>query len=148
MPNHFHFLAYSKENISPDAFSDDLKIMLRSYTRAINKQEGRAGSLFSQNTKIKPLKYGGNNTHGMTSSHAMSSNNIDIYPSVCFHYIHQNPMKSKLAVKMEDWEMSSFRDYAGLRNGVLCNQKLVHELLDISSESGKFYEEAYKVIID
>lgn len=46
MPNHFHFLVYSKENISPDAFSDDLKIMLRSYTRAINKKEGRIGSCF------------------------------------------------------------------------------------------------------
>lgn len=49
---------------------------------------------------------------------------------------------------MEDWEMSSFRDYAGLRNGFLCNQKLAHELLDISSEPGKFYEEANKFIID
>lgn len=128
MPNHFHFLAFSKENISPDAFGNDLKIMLRSYTRAINKQEGRTGSLFQQHTKIKLLEA---NTHTMTRSHSMSSSQIDLYPFVCFHYIHQNPLKAKLVKNMEDWEMSSFRDYAGLRNGNLCNSHLASQLLDL-----------------
>ncbi len=37
MPNHFHILAYTKSDIDHEKFSEDLKIMLRSYTRAINK---------------------------------------------------------------------------------------------------------------
>lgn len=53
MPNHFHFLVLTKSDFLHKEFSNSLKIMLRSYTRAINKQEDRTGSLFQQNTKIK-----------------------------------------------------------------------------------------------
>jgi|SRR5690606_10413931 len=147
MPNHFHFLINTKENVASDAFSNDLKVMLRSYTRAINNQEGRLGSLFQQHTKIKLLGESNHSTHPMTQSHRMSSSDSDLYPLVCFHYIHQNPMKAKLVDRMEDWEMSSFKDYGGLRNGKLCNKDLAKELLDIPILPEMFYAEAYKVII-
>lgn len=119
MNNHFHFMINTKVNFQRSEFSNGLKIMLRSYTRAINKERDQTGSLFSQNTKIKQLE-----THGMTSSHAMSSANADNYPLICFHYIHQNPVRASLVKKMEHWEMSSFQDYAGYRNDTLCNKKL------------------------
>lgn len=114
--------------------------MLRSYTRAIHKQEGRTGSLFQQHTKIKLLEPP---THPMTQIHRMSRN--DIYPFVCFHYIHQNPLKAKLVKKMEDWEMSSFRDYAGHRNGKLINRHLAVELMDLPTDPNRFIEEAYQL---
>ena len=64
MPNHFHFLIYANANSikskthgnrDVNIFSKNLRILLSSYTQAINKQERRTGSLFQQNTKLKPL---------------------------------------------------------------------------------------------
>lgn len=146
MPNHFHLLAYPKESIVPVKFSNDLRVMLRSYTRAINNQEKRTGSLFQQHTKIKPLEGSGATTtsHTMTSSHSMTS--AEFYPFVCFHYIHQNPLKAGLVMNMKDWEMSSFCDYAGLRQGTLCAKKLAYELLDIPSNPTSFIHQSVKVV--
>ena len=85
-------------------------------------------------------------THGMAPSHVMSSNPDD-YPFICFHYIHQNPLKAGLVKRMEDWEMGSFQDYAGLRNGTLCNRKIAQELLCIPSNPEEFIELSYGVKI-
>ena len=49
------------------------------------------------------------------------------YPLVCFNYIHQNPVSANLVKNPQDWEFSSYRDYAGLRNGTLINRKLADE---------------------
>ncbi len=134
MPNHFHFLIYADERtIQPvpplqavprvqvatsqnhkTTFSEGWRIALSSYTQAINKQERRTGSLFTQNTKSKQV-----------SDDWMQ---LD-YRLCCFSYIHQNPVISRLAEKAEDWEFSSFRDYMGLRNGTLCNMPLAFKLL-------------------
>ncbi|WP_460541171.1 transposase [Echinicola sediminis] len=143
MKNHFHFLINTKESFRQSGFSNDLMIMLRSYTRAINKQLGRTGSLFAQNTKIKLLE-----THGMTQSHAMSSTNADTYPFVCFHYIYQNPIRAGLVNRMEHWEMSSFQDYAGFRNGSLCHKELAYQLLDLPSNPIHFIRESYALLPD
>jgi putative transposase len=146
MPNHFHVLAYSKADVVPEEFSNDLRVMIRSYTRGINNQENRSGSLFQQNTKVKALNA---TTHGMTLSHAMSRKNEEDYLFTCFHYIHQNPMKAGLVKRMEDWEMSSFRNYAGLRDGSLCNKQLAVKLLNIPASSKEFLEQSYAVqVID
>ena len=126
MPNHFHFLVFSKEDLIPEDFSKDLRIMLSSYTRGINEQEGRVGSLFQQNTKVKPMD--SRDSHATTPSGGTTSYD---YPLTCFHYIHQNPMKAGLVQRMEDYEMSSFRDYVEERQDSLCNQNLARELLDL-----------------
>lgn len=132
MPNHFHFLIYSDERtVLPvlqleavarvatsqnhkTAFSEGWRIALSSYTQAINKQEQRTGSLFTQNTKSKQV-----------SDDWMS---LD-YRHCCFSYIHQNPVFGGLVEKAEDWEFSSFKDYMGFRNGTLCNIPLAFKLL-------------------
>jgi len=51
-----------------------------------------------------------------------------------------------LVDKLEDWEFSSFRDYAGLRNGTLCNKQLAGELLQLPTDAGVFYRQAYASI--
>jgi putative transposase len=136
MPNHFHLLVYSDERTietkqiaatERNVLSEGIRNMLQTYTKAINQQNHTSGSLFQQNTKAKCLDDGSIN-YGLT----------------CFHYIHQNPRKAKLVLKMEDWDYSSFRDYAGLRNGTLCNRELAFSLLDI--EKDHFYEDSYKII--
>ncbi|UII22831.1 transposase [Fulvivirga ligni] len=128
MPNHFHLLIYIEESkfISSAALSKAFVIVLRSYTQAINKRFERSGSLFQQKTKAKNLSYNGNEAS-----------------FICFQYIHQNPLKARLVEKMEEWEFSSFRDYAQLRKGTLCNKSKAVSLLDISADPDLFYSNSY-----
>ncbi|WP_247235998.1 hypothetical protein [Telluribacter sp. SYSU D00476] len=55
-------------------------------------------------------------------------------------------MKAQLVSRLEEWPYSSFRDYAGLRKGTLCNQKLSHQFLQVNFNN--FYQESYQVITD
>jgi putative transposase len=136
MPNHFHFLVYSDKRTTMskliggkerNVFSEGVRNLLQTYTKGINKQNNATGSLFQQNTDAKPIVKGSN-----------------LYDLLCFHYIHQNPMKANLVAKMEDWEYSSFKDYCGLRNGSLCNKNLAIQLLGLNMET--FYEDSYKIV--
>jgi len=61
-----------------------------------------------------------------------------------FFYIHQNPYTSGLVEKIEDWEYSSFRDYAGLRKGKLCNKELANKYVNF--DENDFYEQSYIVL--
>lgn len=136
MPNHFHFLIYADYRTvqtrkiglyERNVLSEGIKNLLSSYAQAINKQQNATGSLFQQNTKAKCVFDGTNN-----------------YAVTCMHYIHQNPLKAGLVKKMEDWLYSSFRDYAGHRNGTLSNKALFFEMLDQNPLT--FYDDSYKVI--
>ena len=127
MPNHFRFLIHAdmrtvqkitKGKQKRNVLSEGFRNLLSSYCQAINKQNGTTGSLFQQNTKAKCLNDGPIN-----------------YGSLAFHDIHQEAYKAGLLKRMDDWEYSSFKDYAGLRNGTLCNQKLAWELLDLNEET-------------
>ncbi len=40
-------------------------------------------------------------------------------------YIHQNPVRSKLVDKAEDWKFSSYQDYIEIRNGTLPSKDLI-----------------------
>jgi len=103
-------------------FQESIAIMLRSYTRAINFQEDRTGSLFKSHTKAECIT----KLQGITPSFFGSQINVRIpekeYPKVCFNYIHQNPVNAKLVKRPEEWEFSSYRDYYGFRNGKLINR--------------------------
>ena len=142
MPNHFHFMIHANSNSektkmhgdkSTNIFSENLRIMLSSYTRAINKQENRAGSLFQQNSKFKPINdifYG-----------KISKPNQIGYDYYCFHYIHNNPVSAGLVKAKEDWEFSSFQDYIGLRNGSLINKKLALNTTSLEDDYLYNYDE-------
>ena len=131
MPNHFHLMVYISSENTIKEVSKAIQVILRSYTRDINKQRDRTGSLFAQNTCSKAL--------------SEKTNKAD-YPTTCFHYIHQNPMNAGLVIRMEDWEFSSFRDYIELRNGKLINKKIALELIEIPANREQFYKESYGVI--
>ncbi|MGM0622302.1 MAG: transposase, partial [Bacteroidota bacterium] len=62
-----------------------------------------------------------------------SANQPD-YATACFLYIHQNPVIAGLVSKLEDWEFSSFRDYAGMRNGKLVKKELAFEFIELEPE--------------
>ena len=101
MPNHFHFLINTTENsirtktvgsLQLTELSNGIRMLLSSFSSAINKQENMTGSLFRQKTQAKLLE-----------------NESVNYPFICFHYIHQNPMKAGLVSRLEDWEFSSLQ---------------------------------------
>jgi putative transposase len=134
MPNHFHFLIYSNNEsikitsgIQPrQQLTENIRLLLSSYTKAINKQRGFTGSLFQPKTKAKLIDYN------------------DDHLEIAFHYVHQNPLAAGLVKSMEDWKFSSFNDYAGLRKGNLCNMSLARELINLDSKS--FVNDSYRII--
>ena len=149
MPNHYHILIQpsakgcaildsgqttpsrpTTTTIQP--LARKIAVLQSSYTRAIQKQQEITGSLFQQKTKAKLIE-------PFETANANAA-------AICMHYIHQNPVKAGLVSKMEDYEFSSFRDYARIRKGTLCNQKLAFELTGISPE--RFVSESYGVIPD
>jgi putative transposase len=147
MPNHFHLMVWvgeletetrptalsgrtgSVSVSSSDLLSRKIGTVLSSYTQAINKQRGRTGSLFQQKTKAKCLTQSDEN-----------------YPTVCFHYLHQNPLRAKLVLKMEDWEYSSFRDYIALRKSTLTEVEFCKEKITVAISPETLYKESYDVI--
>lgn len=145
MPNHFHWLVRIKEaeELGLLTASDEgpvlelnksIGVMLRSYTRAMNVTYKSKGSLFQQKTNSKNVN--------------PSITQRDNYAIVCFLYILQNPVKAGLTKDYGDWEFSSFRDYAGLRNGRLCNKILATELLDLQTDKEKFIKFAQQALPD
>jgi len=105
--------------------------MLASYTRAINIQENRSGSLFRSETKAICL----NEISGIAPSWFKTSGityfNIGLpekeYPLVCFNYIHQNPVNAGFVNSPEEWEFSSYADCVGLRDDKLINKTRIKE---------------------
>ena len=99
MPTHFHFLI---RVITSD--TDTLKMnvgkLLSSYTRAVNLQWKRHGSLFQRHTKSKRIE-------------------SDRQILTLLTYIHQNPVRAKLVLTPQAWIYSSYLEYIEVRTGTL-----------------------------
>lgn len=150
MPNHFHWLILVKEsgcewvefrnnpdkpgNAAPrQRLNHQINTMLRSYTRAINNQEQRSGSLFRQHTQAKD-GWIDEFVEVAKRKNSMAGFRFGVdndYALQCFHYIHENPVAAGLRKNAVEWLYSSAPDYAGLRNGTLCNQLLAKHLLGL-----------------
>ncbi|MBA4409171.1 MAG: transposase [Bacteroidota bacterium] len=147
MPNHFHFLVVAtevgclpvneKHRLSLQVLPKHIGTLLSSYTQAINKQENRRGKLFSNNTEAKCLNDIEFYNTFIANQRTTSNTSSPDYATICFNYIHQNPVMAGLVGKMEDWEFSSFRDYACMRNGTLIDKELAFQL--INADSDDFY---------
>ncbi|MEJ6980926.1 hypothetical protein WG906_10720 [Pedobacter sp. P351] len=70
MPTHFHILLHanintvstiSRNGIEIQQFSENIRLLLSSYTKAINKQNKFSGNLFQQKTKAKEIDLAMNN---------------------------------------------------------------------------------------
>ena len=160
MPNHFHWMVYVKETtiiVSNEgvtkatdgvtlshpvskinsvssktrSFNDSIAILLRSYTRAVNKQEINSGALFREATKAECLTAFNVITPSFYNTAYGTLINIPDpqkeYPQICFNYIHNNPVKAGLVKSAADWEFSSYQDVCGMRNGKLINRERINE---------------------
>ncbi len=155
MPNHFHLMVYVKEmelpvsnveskkatvsleatpSLAPTkyrSFNESIGIMLRSYTNAFNKKHKRSGKLFREGTKAECINCFTRITPSFIGNTSTIKPPEQQYPEICFHYIHQNPVKAGLVKTSTDWEFSSARDYAGLRKGKLINIERTREYLNL-----------------
>ena len=145
MPNHFHLMVYTDERVlnikkqgslQIDDLTNGIRKLLSGYARIYNSRHQRSGSLFRQKTKSKCL----------SDYNIKYHQNLNDYYFNCFHYIHQNSYVAGLVKRIEDWKFSSFRDYAGLRNGTLCNMKLAAKFCSYEPET--FIETTYQIIED
>ena len=145
MPNHFHFMVVVKHTVltvgvtssdadgHPRTFNDSIGIMLRSYTRAVNKQQNRTGKLFREKTKAECVICQQGLAPNFIVNNGVTQNNKILpeqyYPQILFNYIHSNPVKAGLVKRETDWEFSSAYDYFGERNGTLANRKIAKEFV-------------------
>lgn len=136
MPNHFHFMISPKKKAvvlvnekhlpNTQLLSKQFGIFLSSYTKALNKQNARRGSLFAHNTKAKQLN--------QVANHFRNTLQLD-YAVTCFRYIHFNPVEGNLVEKTQDWEFSSYNDFAGNRTGTLINRNLALQTVNFDDEN-------------
>jgi hypothetical protein len=93
-----------------------------SYTKAINKHYNRVGSPFQGKFKRKLI-------------------DTNAYLLHLSRYIHLNPVEAGLVSCAENWEYSSYREYLGLRNGVLPKGEIVLSQFDNRQAYRKFVED-------
>ncbi len=149
MPNHFHFLVYTKEQAchlssskkpkaekwnekeTQDAYfqqalSAKIGLLVSSYTKAINRQEGRSGSLFRCKTKAKCF---GDSDPIIQGTQGILPDSPFAYAWNCFHYIHRNPVEAGLVKIPEDWPFSSARYYLFEEEDLLCRSAIGKQFL-------------------
>jgi hypothetical protein len=97
MPNHYHLLVYLQTDNPGAAFMQPLLV---SYTKAVNRQQGRTGSLFQGRYQAAHV-------------------DRDEYLRHLSRYIHLNPVLAGLVATPDEWAFSSYRDFIGLRAGTL-----------------------------
>ena len=133
MPNHFHLIIHANENTEKmvikgsgpvNVLSEGLRIMLSSYSQAINQQLGRVGNLFQQNTKNKILINDPGNSFAVV--------NMD-YLEYCFHYVHNNASKAGIVMSPLNWPYSSFHEYFGKPTLRICDVELTRKYIDLLS---------------
>lgn len=137
MPNHFHLmiratektiLVPEKNKISKTVLSDGIRVLLSSYSRAINIQENRTGSLFTQNTNAKLVLDLTKNT---------------MYPEYCFLYIHHNPYNAGLVSHPKDWPYSSYNEYIEPNAVSICNTNVAKKILNIDWDNFQAISDAF-----
>ncbi len=138
MPNHFHFLVEIKTKKELTAFFQNEKPNLEldstfpkfetlekliskqfsnffsSYTQALNKQQGRKGSLFMKNFKRKKI----------TSKE---------YFYKLVHYIHYNPVDAQLCKNLNEWKYSSYNAVCSNANTLIQKEKVIEWFEDLDN---------------
>lgn len=119
MPNHYHLLVC----VTGDNFSFEvMQPFGTSYTKAVNKEQGRVGSLFQGRFKGKYIDRNGYLIH-------------------LSRYIHRNPVDAGLVSHPADWVYSSYRDFVGLRNGTLPKPDVILSQFASVKDYAKYVEE-------
>tara|TARA_Y100001935_G_C17283654_1_gene499022 strand:+ start:517 stop:1095 length:579 start_codon:yes stop_codon:yes gene_type:complete len=117
LPNHFHILLKTNEDLYKNQFSKEYSKLICYYTLVINKRESRSGSLF-----LNPFK-------------RIRIENDDYLKRLIF-YIHFNPQNHKIVRRYQSYKFSSYRAYT-YDCETAVNTK---EVIDIFGSMGNFYD--------
>ncbi|MBI5942976.1 MAG: transposase [Chloroflexi bacterium] len=116
MPNHYHFLLRQE---SEEPLSKFMQVLFNAYVQALNIQQERTGTLFEGRFKHKRVDKWE-------------------YLMVLCRYIHRNPVKAGLVEKPEDWAFSNYREWIGVRDGVLVDKVFVQDHFPNADEYVRF----------
>ncbi len=105
MPNHYHLLVHFKAG----NLSEQMKVLSLAYTKGMNARYNRVGALFQ----------------GRFGSSQVDRESYLVH---LVRYIHLNPVKAGLVTHPNEWEFSSYREYAGQRQGTLPKLERVQAL--------------------
>lgn len=123
-------VTYNDNRTSPGdqliSLNDTIGDLLKGYTSAVNKSLNRTGSLWRGECKAKEDWIDAFVTV-KDKIHFQIGND---YAYQCLRYIHANATMAGLVQKDVEYEWSSARDYAGLRNGSLCNLEMGRQIMD------------------
>ena len=103
MPNHYHFLLRQEGDVSLSRF---VGALFNGYVQAVNRQQGRSGTLFE-----------GRFRHRYVDG--------ERYLIHLCRYIHANPVRAGLVSTPEAWPYSNYREWVGLRPGTLVDHDFV-----------------------
>jgi REP element-mobilizing transposase RayT len=103
MPNHYHFLLRQETDVPLSRF---INVLFNAYVQAVNRQQGRKGTLFEGRFK-----------HVWVDQ--------EEYLIHLCRYIHLNPLKASLVPRLEDWPYSNYLEWLGQRAGTLKDEAFV-----------------------
>lgn len=127
MPNHFHWLIKQEADVS---ISELVKRVTTGYSKVFNIKYERPGALFQDQFKAVRVE----TTEQLLWLSA---------------YIHQNPKVAGLVQNLEDWQWSSYLDYAGLRRGELVDTLPILALPSFAANTSRykdFVDSTYETI--
>ena len=126
MPNHFHFLIRQD---SSTAVSKLISKVCTSYSKYFNKKYERVGHLFQDAFKAVRVE----------------SDSQLLWLST---YIHQNPAVAGIAQDLNTYAWSSYINYLGLKDGVLCNKEFILKQFASPKAYEKFVMENFEKITE
>ena len=103
LPNHFHLLIKVRDYLK---VSEQFRLLFLSYSKAINKQTGRTGSLFQKRFKRTI---------------------IESIPSLCRAavYIHTNPVHHNITNDFKNYQYSSFQSLLSEKETILNREEVL-----------------------
>jgi putative transposase len=124
MPNHFHLEIRQNADIP---ISKLIAKVCTSYGKYFNKKYEKVGGLFQDAFK---------------AVHIESDSQL-LWLSA---YIHNNPKVAGLIENLKDYQWSSYPDYAGLRQGTLCDKNFILKQFANVDAYKKFVDDAFEKI--
>jgi len=109
MSNHFHIFLKVIDKIN---FEKGIKNFFISYTKSINQNQNRVGSLFQGRYKSKRI-------------------DSESYLTRTITYIHQNPLRAGLIKNLKDYEYSSYNIYLSDQDTFLNKTEAINWFKDI-----------------
>lgn len=124
MPNHFHLVIRQNTTLPISTFM--LKLC-GGYSKNFNATRDRVGSVFQDQFKSVLV-------------------DSDEYLRWISAYVHSNPKVAGLVTDLKDYPWSSYVDYVGQRNGVLCKKDVIINSFKDITEYVEFVESAGEII--